>query len=321
MTDESWPMIEEAVFRLFDEIAADYTVMGPRLAALGWSDIEAEYPVPASEVLFRAQGTALAHTDCLNRVMLAELAGVLDEPVDAVVLPAVADGCVPGMGRDWVSGMLAGPVPARLVVAVSGPTGAVSVGVVAAEQLATRPLDTFDPSVAWSAVSGASTAELVEATTAWSQAVSAAHRGLATELVALTEQMLRLAVEHASARVQFGAPIGSFQSPRHALAEAAATLAGARALVGQAWRYGEPVTARTAKAAAGRAHRVVAGTAMQVCAAIGLSAEHDLHRYIRRGFQLDALLGSHQYLEAQLADQLFDTHTPGQGLPALVVCG
>ncbi|MFZ0905616.1 MAG: acyl-CoA dehydrogenase, partial [Mycobacterium sp.] len=75
-TDESWPMVEEAVFRLFEELAgksdsAEHVAIGPRLAELGWSDIEAEYPVEACELLFRAQGRSLALTDCLDRVMLA----------------------------------------------------------------------------------------------------------------------------------------------------------------------------------------------------------------------------------------------------------
>ena len=56
MTDESWPMIEEAVFRLFDETAGKHVAIGPRLAELGWSDIEADYPIAACELLFRAQG-------------------------------------------------------------------------------------------------------------------------------------------------------------------------------------------------------------------------------------------------------------------------
>ncbi len=89
MTDDSWPMIEEAVFRHFDEFGPEHTAVGPRLADLGWSDIEAEYPVQAAEVLFRAQGSALALTDCLDRIMLAELAPVLSGPADAVLLPTV----------------------------------------------------------------------------------------------------------------------------------------------------------------------------------------------------------------------------------------
>jgi hypothetical protein len=55
-----------------------------------------------------------------------------------------------------------------------------------------------------------------------------------------------------------------------------------------------------------------------VCGAIGLTAEHDLHRYVTRGFQVDALCGSHDQLEALLAERLFEQYTPGRALPAVV---
>jgi hypothetical protein len=322
MTDESWPMVEEAVFHLFEELAgkgsAQFVAIGPRLAELGWSDIEAEYPVEACELLFRAQGRSLALTDCLDRVMLAELAGVLDEPADHVLLPGLTPGYLPSPDDGRVSGIVLGPLEGRIVVPVSAPMDTVSVGVVDAGRLDGERLDTFDGSAFWTRVSGALDVPLVEATTEWNQALAAAHRALATELAELAERALRIAVEHVSARVQFGAPIGSFQSPRHALADASAVLAGARALLGESWRYGGTMSALTAKAAAGRAHRAVSDVALQVCGAIGLTAEHDLHRYVTRGFQIDALCGSHDQLEALLGEQLFDSYAPGRALPAVV---
>jgi hypothetical protein len=322
MTDESWPMVEEAVFHLFDELAgkgsAQFVAIGPRLTELGWSDIEAEYPVEACELLFRAQGRSLALTDCLDRVMLAELAGVLDEPADHVLLPGLTPGYLPGSADGRVSGIVLGPLEGRLVVPVAGATGMVSVGVVDASRLDGERLDTFDASTFWTRASGPLDAPVVEATTEWNQAFAAAHRALATELAELAERALRIAVEHVTARVQFGAPIGSFQSPRHALADASAVLAGARALLGESWRYGGRLSALTAKAAAGRAHRAVSDVALQVCGAIGLTAEHDLHRYVTRGFQIDALCGSHDQLEALLGEQLFESYAPGRALPAVV---
>jgi len=325
--DESWPMIEEAVFRLFDESAArdpgEHILIGPALTELGWEDIEAEYPVAACELLFRAQGRSLLNSDSLDKVILAELVPLLDGPVDGIVLPSLADGFTPGFDAQRVTGILLGPLPTvgRLVVPVSGPDGAVSVEVVDVDRLAGHRLDTFDTSAHWTLVSGLLTGGVVDASTEWSRAVAAAHRALATELIALADQALRIAVEHVSVRIQFGTPIGSFQSPRHLLADASAGLEGARALLAETWREGGSFSALTAKAAAGRAHRAVSDATMQVCGAIGLTMEHDLHRYVTRGFQIDALLGSYQLLEAQLAQQLFDSHSPGHALPALVGLG
>ncbi|BBZ15575.1 acyl-CoA dehydrogenase family protein [Mycobacterium branderi] len=318
-TDESWPMIEQAVFRLFDEIAGKHTVIGPRLAELGFSDIEAEYPVEACELLFRAQGRSLAQTDCLDRVMLAELAGSLAEPADAIVMATGADGPAPASDGEQVSGVVLGPLPARVVVPVRRPGPSVWIGVLDAENLHAERVDTFDPGVHWTRVRGPLPAELVEASEAWHHALAAAHRALGTELIAISEQILHLAVEHAKARAQFGVPIGSFQSPRHALAEACAAVEGARSLMDQSWQYGGQLSALAAKAAAGRAHRTVSNTALQVFGAIGLTAEHDLHRYVSRGFQVDLLYGSYHQLEMNLAEQLFST--TGGPLPPIVVCG
>jgi alkylation response protein AidB-like acyl-CoA dehydrogenase len=194
----------------------------------------------------------------------------------------------------------------------------VSIGIIDADSLEAERLDTFDPSAYWTQVTGPMTGELVEASAEWGRAIAAAHRALATELVALADEALRIAVEHVRVRIQFGAPIGSFQSPRHLLADASAALEGARALVGVTWRYGGELSALTAKAAAGRAHRAVADAALQVCGAIGLTIEHDLHRYVTRGFQIDSLCGSYQQLEALLADRLFAGDSPARALPAVV---
>lgn len=322
MTDDSWRMAEEAVFRLFDEITGGgHVAIGPRLAELGWADIEAEYPVASCEVLFRAQGRSLAQTESLNRVMLAELAGLLAGPADAVLLPSLADGCAPASSDGHVNGIVLGPLEGRVVVPVGGPARAVSIAVVDSAHLHDERMDTFDPSVHWSKVGGPLDGELVEASANWGNAIAAAHRALATEVIAVADRALGIAGEHATVRVQFGAPIGSFQSPRHALAQAAADLAGARALLDQSWAYGGRLSALAAKAAAGRAHRVVSDTAMQICGAIGLTAEHVLHRYVARGLQLDALLGSQRQLEALVAEELFEIHGPGTPLPAMLSCG
>jgi hypothetical protein len=317
-------MVEEAVFRLFDELAAknpgEHVAIGPPLEELGWSDIEFEYPIAACELLFRAEGRSLAHTDSLAKVMLAELLPALDGPVDGIVLPSIADGFTPGVDAERVTGLVLGPLPdaGRLVVPVTGPLGVVSLGLVDVERLDGVRLDTFDSSSHWTQVSGPLGGDLVEASAAWNRAIAAAHRALATELVALADQALRIAVEHVTVRIQFGVPIGSFQSPRHLLADASAGLEGARALLDETWRYGGEFSALVAKAAAGRAHRAVADATLQVCGAIGLTIEHDLHRYVTRGFQVDSLCGSHQQLEALLADRLIDSDYPGGALPALV---
>ncbi|MCV6983854.1 acyl-CoA dehydrogenase [Mycolicibacterium pulveris] len=311
-------MIEDAVSRLFTEIAGvGHAPIAARLARLGWADIEATYPDRACQLLFDAQGRMLTHTDCLHQVMLAELTGRLDEPVDGLVLPGPSDSCAPASQDGQIRGVVIGPPAGVLVVPVAGADG-VSLGVVDADDLQTAALNTFDPSVCWHLVSGQLAGPLVDATKEWPLAVAAAHRALATELVAISDEILCIAIEHAKVRIQFGMAIGSFQSVRHALAEVAAKLEGVRALVGESWRHRDRLIAQAAKAAAGRAHRAVSETAMQVCGAIGLTDEHDLHRYVARGIQVDALCGSHRQLEEAVAERVFADGATGTGLPPAV---
>lgn len=324
--DESWPMIEEAVFRLFDELAGknpgEHVAVGPPLQELGWSDIEAEYPGDARRLLFRAQGKSLAHTNILDEVVLAELTTVLDETVDGVVLPRPLDGAEPGSTAGCCVGMVLGPLGTdpgrRLAVPARDPRGMVTLGVIDADALVGRRMDTFDASSHWTSVHGNLSESGVEASTEWAQAVAAAHRVLSTELIAVADEVMRVAVKHVSVRHQFGVPIGSFQSPRHSLADAKASLEGARALLSEAWHDGGRLSAHAAKIAAGRAHRAAADAAMQVCGAIGLTAEHELHRYVARGFQIDSTFGSYAQLERSLATDLFETSPPGDALPAVV---
>ena len=192
MTDESWPMIEDAVYRLFVELAAknpgDHIAIGPRLVELGWSDIEAEYPIESCELLFRAQGHSLAQTDCLDRAMVAELSALLDDPVDGIVLPNLAHGYAPGSDDDRVTGIVLGPLDGRgrLVVPVSGPMGTVSIGVVHAGELTGQRLNTFDPSVYWTSVSGPLGGPLSDASTEWHRAIAAAHSGMSANRPAST---------------------------------------------------------------------------------------------------------------------------------------
>lgn len=325
--DESWPMVEDAVARLFDDIAARrsgeagaHTALAPLLDELGWADIVAEYPIEADSALFRAQGRSLAQTDCLDRVMLAELAPLSTQGATRVVLPTVSDGYTPRSDGSQVSGIVLGPLAPgeRLVVPVVGTMGSVSIGVVDGDDLVGERLDTFDTATWWTAVRGPLTGPLTEASSEWSRAIAAAHRSLATELVAIAREILRIAIEQVTVRSQYGTPIGAFQSPRHALAEAHARLEGADALVTEAWLFGGRLGAQAAKAAAGRAARGAADVALQVCGAIGLTAEHPLHRYVDRSFQIDALTGSYRQLERGLSERVLDIYAPDRALPSMM---
>lgn len=112
-------------------------------------------------------------------------------------------------------------------------------------------------------------------------------------LVGTSRAMLSLACGHARDRVQFGRPVASFQAVRHRLAETLVAIEGAEATLGAA---DTGLGSLLAKAAAGQAALTASRHCQQVLGGLGFTAEHDLHRHIRRALVLDGLLGSSREL-------------------------
>ncbi|NKQ51510.1 acyl-CoA dehydrogenase [Amycolatopsis sp. K13G38] len=108
-------------------------------------------------------------------------------------------------------------------------------------------------------------------------------------LAGTARAMLELARTHALDRIQFGRPIASFQAVRHRLAETLVAIEGAEATLAAAT---DELSALLAKAAAGTAAIAAARHCQQVMGGIGFTAEHSLHRHVRRALVLDGLLGS-----------------------------
>ncbi len=123
--------------------------------------------------------------------------------------------------------------------------------------------------------------------------VSAGRRALGWWLVGTSRAMLNLARTHALDRTQFGKPIAGFQAVRHRLAETFVAIEGAEATLHAAT---DDLGSLLAKAAAGRAAILTARHSQQVLGGIGFTAEHDLHRHVRRALVLDGLLGSSREL-------------------------
>ncbi|MER5429973.1 acyl-CoA dehydrogenase family protein [Streptomyces sp. NPDC002588] len=112
---------------------------------------------------------------------------------------------------------------------------------------------------------------------------------VASELVGAAREFVRLSVDYARERRQYGRPIGSFQAVRHLLADATVlTEAGASAVRYAAWCLdhepaGRALTAaRVAKAEAGSSAVEAVYTGMQVFGGIAQTWEHVAHLYLRR---------------------------------------
>ncbi len=119
--------------------------------------------------------------------------------------------------------------------------------------------------------------------------LAAGRRALGWWLAGAGRAMLALARPHVLDRRQFGRPLASFQAVRHRLAETLVALEGAEATLLAA---DDDLGSLLAKAAAGRAALTAARHCQQVLGGIGFTAEHGLHRHVRRALVLDGLLGS-----------------------------
>jgi alkylation response protein AidB-like acyl-CoA dehydrogenase len=116
--------------------------------------------------------------------------------------------------------------------------------------------------------------------------------GTAAVLNGLSHRMIDMTVAYAKQREQFGAPIGSFQAVKHALASAWVALAFARPpVLAAAWALesGQPdaaVRVSLAKVLAAEAAQRIARTALQCHGAIGYTTEYDLHLFAKRAWAL-----------------------------------
>jgi alkylation response protein AidB-like acyl-CoA dehydrogenase len=281
------------------------------LDELGWRDALVADRRSAVSLLFEAQGSAVADSSALDWLLVAGLAE--DDGAGAsVVLPPLRRPEAPGRrrgGRIEVRGLgtrALARADAVLVVAETD-AGPVAVKVKASELEVrqVRGLDAWLGLVEVTADLDARAARPVD----WADARSLGQLALGHELVGLARAMLELARRHALDRVQFGRPIAAFQAVRHRLAESLVALEAADGLLSAAWEDPSPVAAAMAKGLAGRSARTVGRHAQQVLAGIGFTAEHPLHRYVRRTIVLDQLLGASSVLTAQLGADVLERAT------------
>ncbi|MGQ4601308.1 acyl-CoA dehydrogenase family protein [Nocardia sp. R6R-6] len=134
------------------------------------------------------------------------------------------------------------------------------------------------------------------------RALAAAALCLAAEQVGAAEAVLRMTVDYALVRHQFGRPIGSFQAVKHRCADMFVDVERARTavLVATAEHIGDhadPVDALLAAQTASRSFGRVARSAVQVHGAIGFTWEHDVPRFLKRALSTAALVAGFAPIE------------------------
>jgi hypothetical protein len=297
------------------------------LDEIGWPDALSEDPREAVSILFELQGAANVTSYALDHVVAAAL-GL--KPETSVVLPRIGRQQPPGQivgKRLLIHGIATTRVLQRASVvivhgdAIANP-GETYLSEVACTELELRRVTGMDPALGLLEVvaevaigSGSGSGSGKQAPAPWPTMIAAAQVALAHELVGTSRTMLRLAREHALERVQFGRPIAAFQAIRHRLADSLVAIEAAQAATEAAWVDGSPLAASLAKAVAGASARTVARHAQQVLGGMGYTADHALHRYLRRTLLLDELVGSSVSLTREIGEQLLRTRELPEMLP------
>jgi alkylation response protein AidB-like acyl-CoA dehydrogenase len=131
--------------------------------------------------------------------------------------------------------------------------------------------------------------------------VDRATAGLCAEMLGSMSEAFARTLTYMKQRVQFGAPIGSFQALKHRAAEEfieielcrSATLAAARAL--DAEQDDAEALVSLAKARCSEAGLLVANESVQMHGGIGMTDEHDIGFYFKRARAADATFGDAAY--------------------------
>jgi alkylation response protein AidB-like acyl-CoA dehydrogenase len=148
---------------------------------------------------------------------------------------------------------------------------------------------------------------------------------LAAEQLGGAARTLASAVHFAGSRIQFGRPIGSFQSIKHRCADMLIEVESARSVVwhGLWTAVHDPtnlaISAPLARALVSDAYQRVAADNIQIHGGIGFTWEHSAHLYLKRAKSSQLILGSPAAHRARLAEHLAldpQPAAPGSAPPA-----
>jgi hypothetical protein len=131
---------------------------------------------------------------------------------------------------------------------------------------------------------------------ALTQARDLACIALSAEQAGAARRALELTVGYAKARVQFGRPIGGFQAIAHRLADLHVLVESARsvsyaAAAAAAGAAGPGLPAAAAKVYCSETFTRVAAEMIQLHGALGITWEHDAHRFLKRAHATAQLFG------------------------------
>ena len=128
----------------------------------------------------------------------------------------------------------------------------------------------------------------------------------AAELAGVCRRMVGMTRDYLVSRTQFGAPLGSNQALKHALADALVRVEAMNAAIDYAAAASDAGAADAtsavcaAKMYAGRSGKSIADSMLQLHGAIGYTMEYPLQLFMRRAYRLNATHGSARELGERL---------------------
>ncbi|WP_433220587.1 acyl-CoA dehydrogenase family protein [Dactylosporangium sp. CS-047395] len=287
----------------------------PQLASGGGEAGPIELAVAAGPielaVAARAAGVALASAPLIESVVATRLLDRLGRPELGGLITFAPRPAVAGIARTVPWGAVAdrvlawdgnGIVASRTGAAVDAPKQTLS-------GLALGHVDLAGAAVL--VVGPDARRHFAEALADWRVLTAAALAGIGAE-------GLRLGVDYAKSRQQFGRPIGTFQALAHQLADAATLVDGAELLVLEAaWAIdtGSPRRhglAAMAAAFAGRAARQATDRGLHAHGGYGYTLEYDIQLYFRRAKALDLLTGGERAAVDATAELALADHDEGR---------
>ncbi len=170
----------------------------------------------------------------------------------------------------------------------------------------TRPL----AAVTFASASAALLADPTQAANCLARTMRAGCLALAVSQCALAERSMRMAVEYAKTRVQFGRPIGSYQAIKHRCADMLIAVEIAQSTADYGLRVFDegdadlPIATHLAKAVCSQAAYEVATANVQVHGGIGFTWEYPAHLYLKRAKADYILFGDPRRHRTQLAAHL-----------------
>jgi Acyl-CoA dehydrogenase, C-terminal domain len=305
LTEDVLGMLRESLRHVLTETSN--VPFGERLLELGWDDVVADDASTALRTLFEIKGETVSAADALTPTLARHLAALTGDPAlaDATVALPSPFGASFAWGTEatvTVDAMVLSAPKSNVVVNVDG-----RLALISADGLTATALQGTDDELGLLRLAGtAGFVRWIDGAT-WAQLETHARWLLACELVGIGRHVVAAAVEYTKVRVQYGKPIGVFQALQHRLASAHVAVVGASHLAAEAGVSDDAWVALVAKCAAGRAAEDACTQAQQCYGAIGFTWEHEFHRYLRRTYVLDQLLGNWRTLECEIGTRLQET--------------